>query len=236
MRLANLQRQRATQVRIGKREVRTRIVVETTNFIAAWTRSARRRSARNFASVAFAVKQPFVTVAATIAKIRRIKRHHPRTTIELPDHRELIHDRFRAAHEIRFGDAIRFEYDIDPDLLDIKVPPLIIQPLVENATIHGIGHLESGGVIKISLEKRGDAVRIGVEDNGAGMDEETRQKILKCQSPDCNETGHTTGIGIYNVVQRLRLFFSCEDVVDVESAPGRGTKVVLKIPCDAVSG
>ena len=137
---------------------------------------------------------------------------------------------------VRFGDAIRFEYDIDPDLLDIKVPPLIIQPLVENATIHGIGHLESGGVIKISLEKRGDAVRIGVEDNGAGMDEETRQKILKCQSPDCNETGHTTGIGIYNVVQRLRLFFSCEDVVDVESAPGRGTKVVLKIPCDAVSG
>ena len=72
---------------------------------------------------------------------------------------------------------------------------------------------------------------MGVQDNGVGMSEETRQKILKCQSFDSDKVGHMTGIGIYNVVQRLRLFFSCEDVIDVESAPGQGTKVILKIPC-----
>ena len=133
---------------------------------------------------------------------------------------------------VRFGGTIKFEYDIDQSLLDINVPPLIIQPLVENATIHGIGNVESGGVIRISLDKTGDVVRICVQDNGVGMSEETRQKILSCQSFESDKSGHMTGIGIYNVVQRLRLFFNCEDVIDLESAPGKGTKVVLKIPCD----
>ena len=100
-----------------------------------------------------------------------------------------------------------------------------------NATIHGIGNMENGGVIRISLDRDGDVVRVSVQDNGVGMSEETRQKILKCQSFDSDKVGHMTGIGIYNVVQRLRLFFSCEDVIDVESAPGQGTKVILKIPC-----
>lgn len=132
---------------------------------------------------------------------------------------------------VRFGDIMKFEYDIDESLLDIDVPPLIIQPLVENATIHGIGNLERGGVINISLYKSGGTARIGVRDNGAGMSEETRQKILKCQRFDSGISGHMTGIGIYNVVQRLRLFFNCEDVIEVMSAPGEGTTVVLKIPC-----
>ncbi len=136
---------------------------------------------------------------------------------------------------VRFGDIMRFEYDIDESLLDIEVPPLIIQPLVENATIHGIGNMESGGVIKISLEKSDAVVKMSVQDNGAGMNEETRQKILKCQRFESEISGHMTGIGISNVVQRLRLFFNCEDAVEVESAPGWGTKVILKIPCDSQS-
>ena len=131
---------------------------------------------------------------------------------------------------VRFGDVIKFEYDIDESLLDIDVPPLIIQPLVENATIHGIGNMESGGVINISIGTDDDAVMISVQDNGAGMNDETRQKVLDCQSFESEISGNMTGIGIYNVVQRLKLFFKCEDVIEVNSAPGKGTKVTLKIP------
>lgn len=131
---------------------------------------------------------------------------------------------------VRFGDIMRFEYDIDQSLLDIDVPPLIIQPLVENATIHGIGNMERGGVINVSLDKCGDVVRMSVQDNGAGMSEETRQKILQGHKFESEISGHMTGIGINNVVQRLKLFFKCEDVIEVDSAPGKGTKVVLKIP------
>jgi sensor histidine kinase YesM len=131
---------------------------------------------------------------------------------------------------VRFGDIMKFEYNIDQSLLNIEVPPLIIQPLVENATIHGIGNLESGGVINISLGRSDTEVRMSVQDNGAGMSEETRRKILKCHKFESEISGHTTGIGIYNVVQRLKLFFNCEDVIEVNSAPGKGTEVVLKIP------
>jgi len=131
---------------------------------------------------------------------------------------------------VRFGDVMKFEYNIDQSLLDIDIPPLIIQPLVENATIHGIGNMEKGGVINISLDKNDTVVRMSVQDNGVGMSEETRQKILKCHKFESEISGHMTGIGIYNVVQRLKLFFKCDDVIEVTSAPGKGTKVVLKIP------
>ncbi len=135
---------------------------------------------------------------------------------------------------VRFGDIVKFDYNIDCSLLDIAVPPLIIQPLVENATIHGIGNIEMGGTIVITLERNGDCVMISVKDNGAGMDEETRRKLLDCQCFESEKSGHTTGIGVYNVVQRLKLFFNCEDVIDVKSKQGKGTTVTLKIPYPSV--
>ena len=132
--------------------------------------------------------------------------------------------------QVRFGDIIKFDYSIDLSLLNIDVPPLIIQPLVENAVIHGIGEKESGGEVYISLERGEKGVYISVQDNGVGMSEDTVQKILRCHEFESEKSGHTTGIGLYNVVQRLRLFFDCEDVIAVESEPGKGTKVTLIIP------
>ncbi len=131
---------------------------------------------------------------------------------------------------VRFGDIIKFNYNIDCSVLDIDVPPLIIQPLVENATIHGIGNLEQGGTISISIENDEDCVRISIEDDGIGINESTKQKILDCELFDSEKSGHTTGIGIANVVQRLRLFFGVEDVIEINSSPNHGTEIILKIP------
>ena len=131
---------------------------------------------------------------------------------------------------VRFGDIIRFDFSIDCSLLDIQVPPLIIQPLVENATIHGFENLEMGGTVRISLERKDNCVCIGVEDNGVGMSEETRRRILSFEPFESEKSGHTTGIGIGNVVQRLRLFYSVEDVISIRSEVGKGTRVELKIP------
>lgn len=131
---------------------------------------------------------------------------------------------------VRFGDIIKFNYNIDCDLLDIDVPPLIIQPLVENATIHGIGNLERGGIITVTLEKGDGVALITVEDNGVGMDEETQQRILDGQIFDNEKSGHTTGIGVHNVLSRLRLFFRIHDIMEIVSRPGYGAKFILKIP------
>jgi len=131
---------------------------------------------------------------------------------------------------VRFGDIIKFNYNIDCSVLDMDVPPLIIQPLVENATIHGIGNLEQGGTISISIEGDKDNVHITIEDDGVGMNELTRQRILDCEVFQNEKSGHTTGIGVANVVQRLRLFFGIDDVIDIESSPNNGTKIILKLP------
>ena len=131
---------------------------------------------------------------------------------------------------VRFGDSIKFDYDIDLSLLDTIVPPLIIQPLVENATIHGFENMEASGTVRISLERKEGCIHICIADNGSGMDEETRRRILDCDSFESEKSGHTTGIGISNVVQRLRLFFGVEDVISISSQVGKGTTVILMIP------
>ena len=169
------------------------------------------------------------TFLDNMAKIFRYNVKSLDRTVRIKDEIDTIRA-YEDLFFVRFGDIMKFEYDIDQSLLDINVPPLIIQPLVENATIHGIGNLERGGVIKVSLDRIDTVVRMSVEDNGVGMSEETRQKLMKCQISDSEISGHMTGIGIYNVVQRLRLFFKCEDVIEVQSSPGEGTKVILKIP------
>jgi two-component system sensor histidine kinase YesM len=164
-----------------------------------------------------------------IAKIFRYNVKSLDRKVKIKDEIDTVRAYSNLFH-VRFGDIIRFDYNIDCSLLDIDVPPLIIQPLVENAAIHGIGEKELGGEIYISLERGEKSAYISVQDNGVGMSEDTVQKILGCHRFESEKSGHTTGIGLYNVVQRLRLFFDCEDVIAVESEPGKGTKVTLVIP------
>ena len=131
---------------------------------------------------------------------------------------------------VRFGDKVHFDYDIDNNMEDFDVPPLIIQPFVENATIHGVGDMEKEGKITVRLEQIDNHAIVEIQDNGLGMDEETRQRILSGESVEDKSIGHTTGIGIHNVVKRLQLFFGTKEVIDIESKKGFGTKVILKIP------
>jgi sensor histidine kinase YesM len=69
-----------------------------------------------------------------------------------------------------------------------------------------------------------------VEDNGVGMSDETCLRIMNLDPFESEKSGHTTGIGIANVVQRLRLFFGVDDVISIHSELGKGTAVRLKIP------
>ncbi len=166
-----------------------------------------------------------------IAKIFRYNVKSLNRKVKIRDEIDAVRAYGNLFH-VRFGEDIKFDYDIDCSLLETLVPPLIIQPLVENATIHGFANMESGGVVRVSLERGDGHALICVEDNGNGMDEETRQRIINCDLFENEQSGHTTGIGIFNVVQRLRLFFKVEDVISIDSAIGKGTKVVLKIPLE----
>ncbi|CAK4829742.1 unnamed protein product [Aphanomyces euteiches] len=125
----------------------------------------------------------------------------------------------------RFGPRLGVEYDVEANL-DILIPPLILQPLVENAIRHGLMSNLRGGTVKISIKQEVEAVvRITVEDNGCGMSEQQRDEILK---PNAVKTG----IGLWNISERLRLLY--DHSIRIESAEGMGTKVIFDIPAQPV--
>ncbi|MHB8063615.1 MAG: sensor histidine kinase [Ruminiclostridium sp.] len=138
----------------------------------------------------------------------------------------------------RFTDRIEFIQDIQTDKLDIQMPCMILQPIVENAYIHGIGNLESGGTITLSIKEFVTYVEITISDNGNGMDEQKVQQLLgKLVIVPTSEAGiidakkgHTTGIGIGNVINRLNIFFGQDNIVSILSQHGKGTSVHLKLP------
>lgn len=127
----------------------------------------------------------------------------------------------------RYTDRLTFYTEIDESCLDIQIPGLTLQPIVENAVIYAVEPNEDGGVIWFRVKDDGDKVIVEVEDDGPGMTEDKIKQILEEQLDTTK--GHASGIGLSNVVKRLRLFNGCEDVIKIESSLGSGTKVIIHI-------
>lgn len=134
---------------------------------------------------------------------------------------------------VRFGEVVKFDLNIpnDAEIKCLKIPRMTLQPLVENAYIHGISQNEEGGTIRLFAEKGDDCVYVTIANNGSVFPEEKIKSILqgtynkKEHSP---ESGHTTGIGLDNVLKRLRLFYNNDDVMEIISSENN-TKIVLKL-------
>ncbi|MFE4712861.1 MULTISPECIES: sensor histidine kinase [Paenibacillus] len=99
----------------------------------------------------------------------------------------------------RFGSRLTVLYDID-DEVEVRIPSLIIQPLVENAIVHGILKEKGKGTVTISVKDQGDTVRVGIRDTGVGISEETIARVYSGDMPE-------NKIGLYNVHQRVKLIY-----------------------------
>jgi sensor histidine kinase YesM len=128
----------------------------------------------------------------------------------------------------RFRDRLKLHMEIDESCLHVRIPALTLQPIIENAVIHAIEPKEDGGTIWFRVMDGEERITIEIEDDGMGMSEDKIQQILK--ENFIPTEGHSTGIGSSNVVKRLRLFFGQDDVIDIVSRKGYGTKVIFKIP------
>ena len=152
--------------------------------------------------------------------------------VTLRDEIENINN-YIALLKVRYADRINFAQEVDDGVLDIPVPCMVLQPIIENAFIHGISEIESGGTITLRVRDDGDQYTIEVEDNGVGMSKEKIDQILGDRAEDGRPTGyvgHTTGIGTRNVMLRLRNFFDYEHVLDIVSSRPGGTRVIISIP------
>ncbi|MCM3767803.1 sensor histidine kinase [Neobacillus niacini] len=148
----------------------------------------------------------------------------------------VVHEYF-FIQKTRFGDRVKFKTEIDEFCLTLPIPVLTLQPIIENAFIHGIESFELGAILSLFVYKRGDEVVVEVVDNGVGMDELTRKRLFEQEEPRSHQkpSGHSTGIGLRNVIKRLQLFYGRDQVVEIESKQGEGTVVRLLLPAVAES-
>lgn len=133
-----------------------------------------------------------------------------------------IHSYLELEHA-RFGGRLSVRLRISPETLATVIPFLSVQPLVENAVRHGLEPGEGGGTILIASEDAATHTEITVEDDGAGMDPEELHALLTTADDGRN-------VGLRNVDTRLRQLYGAEGGLVVETAPGAGTLVRMRIP------
>lgn len=114
------------------------------------------------------------------------------------------------------------EWETDPDIKNEKMPKLLLQPVVENAIEHGIDEKEEGDKkLFLSFKGQGDDVEIIVRDNGTGMEQEKAETLVTYQAK---------GYGLKNVNDRIRLLYGESYGIQIYSAPGEGTTVIMRFP------
>lgn len=132
---------------------------------------------------------------------------------------------------VRFAGDIHFTKQVDESVLDSRVPSMILQPIVENAVTHGIRDIEWEGKIHLLIERDGSEICISVKDNGKGISRERISQIRNGEVRSEENQGDSTGIGMYNVISRLELYYEKKDLVNIYSAgENQGTEVVVKVP------
>ncbi|GAA1265667.1 sensor histidine kinase [Arthrobacter pascens] len=132
-------------------------------------------------------------------------------------------DRYLLLERARFGERVQVSLRIAPEVLGTVIPFLSLQPLVENAVRHGLEAKEGPGHITIAANDSGAFAEVTIEDDGVGMDPVQLQSML---------AGHTDGehVGLRNVDARLRQVYGDDHGLVIETAPGEGTLITMRVP------
>lgn len=141
--------------------------------------------------------------------------------------KELAHVRsYLTIQKMRYNEKLQYAIDMDPQTGGCLLPKLVLQPLVENAIYHGIKLKQGGGTVRIESLLEEDRLLITVEDDGVGMTQEQLETVLEKKEAD----GESSKLGVYNVNERLQLFFGPDAAMKYYSTPGRRTMVMLVLP------
>ncbi len=135
-------------------------------------------------------------------------------------------EKYARIIEYRFMGKIMIDTNIDEAVMDTPVIRFLLQPLVENSVFHGLEGKMEPGYVEVNIESVGDRLEITVEDDGTGMDAETLENLRE----DIKNPTENRGVGLSNVVQRLRLFYEEDYTMTVDSEVGKGTVIRLSVP------
>ena len=162
-----------------------------------------------------------------LAKFYRLSLSRGREVIPLAD--ELKHARlYVEIQNMRFENRVHTEWNVEPGVEQCPIIKIVLQPIIENAIIHGIFEKpDKTGNLRIAAFRQADDLIITVEDDGVGMDDETRLANFAASASSANTKG---GYGVRNINERLHLAYGAEYGLSCESVPGEGTRVTIRIP------
>lgn len=168
-------------------------------------------------------------VVGALARLMRYSLYQVRSIVSVREEIRAIQD-YLLIQEARFQGRITSQVEVEENIMGGQMPCMILQPLVENACLHGLEPLKKGGIVSVRgwLEK--DQVFFAIEDNGVGMTEQVKKDIFQMKGKSDGSRGQVSGLGLSNVLRRLQYHFGSACALDIESSPGKGTKLQLSFP------
>lgn len=166
----------------------------------------------------------------SLATLFRIGLSRGQEIITVQQEMEHVHS-YLQIQKLRYGDKLNYTIDFDADIMRLYTVKLILQPLVENAIYHGIKEIENDGMISITGRKIQDKIEFQVTDNGPGIPAERLAVLNKDLQRGLCVSGD--GYGIFNVNERIRLYFGTQYGLTLESTFGEGVVATVTVPCVA---
>lgn len=143
------------------------------------------------------------------------------TDLSLGEEIEIVKS-YLTLQRTRFEDIFTDEYEIEEGLSSIRVPRLILQPLVENSIYHGIRPKGEPGVIRVTVKRQEDFLSLSVYDNGIGMSAHQRELLFSGKD--------SRSFGFQGTIERIRYYYKTEDVFEIHSVEGEYCEIILKLP------
>jgi two-component system sensor histidine kinase YesM len=170
-----------------------------------------------------------VGIVDALTRLFRISLSKGRDRISLGEELEHVTS-YLVIQKIRYAGKLDYVLDVDPALEAVPVVKLTLQPLVENAIYHGIKEKSGPGKLWIEGRQDGDALVLTVSDDGVGMEPRVLERLVG--NLQVGEDPQTPGFGVFSVHHRIRLAFGEGWGLSFESAPGKGTRVLVRQPLD----
>jgi two-component system sensor histidine kinase YesM len=152
-----------------------------------------------------------------VAAFFRTKTNREKQVSTLAEEIALV-DHYIYIINVRFSGEIGYEKLVDEDLVNVSVPSMILQPLIENAINHGVRDIPRPAKIILSVYRSGDLITVSVRDNGRGMTQKQIEDLLAGTLQPAVRGDETNGVGLANVISRMHLYYDRDCVFDITSA------------------
>ncbi|MNC31609.1 Sensor histidine kinase YehU [compost metagenome] len=174
-------------------------------------------------------QQEIARVVRLLGQMMRSSLEVGRSKVTLKQELDMVRC-YLEIQQFRYEERLKYHFIVDPAIESLSMPPLIIQPLVENAVIHGLDNTLEGAVVTVEIRYEQDHAIFTITDNGAGI---TRDRLEQIRiTLETQEEQEGARIGLRNVHDRLKLSYGEKYGLTIESPPNEGTRISFRIPME----